>query len=113
MINRCHGGFGLSWDAQVAYLDRAGIAYTLEDRESRDDTQRHGQRIKLASGNPFYDREIQRDDPILVALVKEMGEEVNGSFANLRVVKIPGDVEWHIDEYDGLEWVAENHRTWQ
>ena len=113
VINRCHGGFGLSWDAQVAYLDRAGIAYTLEDRESRDDTQRHGQRIKLASGNPFYDREIQRDDPILVALVKEMGEEVNGSFANLRVVKIPGDVEWHIDEYDGLEWVAEKHRTWQ
>ena len=113
VINRCHGGFGLSWDAQVAYLDRAGIAYTLEDRESRDDTARHGQRIKLASGNNFYDREIQRDDPILVAVVKEMGEEANGSFANLRVVKIPGNVAWVIDEYDGLEWVAEEHRTWQ
>ena len=60
-----------------------------------------------------YDREIRRDDPILVALVKEMGEDVNGGFANLRVVKVPGDVEWHIDEYDGLEWVAEDHRTWQ
>jgi len=113
VINRCHGGFGLSWDAQIAYLDRAGIAYTLEDRESRDDTARHGQRIKLASGNDFYDKEIRRDDPILVALVKEMGEDVNGQFANLRVVKVPGDVEWHVDEYDGLEWVAENHRKWQ
>lgn len=113
VINRCHGGFGLSWDAQVAYLDRAGIAYTLENRESRDDTSRYGQRIKLASGNDFYDREIQRDDPILIALVKEMGKDANGQFANLRVVKVPGDVKWHVDEYDGLEWVAEDHRTWQ
>ena len=113
VINRCHGGFGLSWDAQIAYLDRAGIAYTLENRESRDDTSRYGQRIKLASGNDFYDREIQRDDPALVAVVKEMGEDADGQFANLRVVKVPGDVEWHVDEYDGLEWVAENHRRWQ
>lgn len=113
VINRCHGGFGLSWDAQIAYLDRSGIAYTLENRDSRDDTNRHGQRIKLASGNDFYDSEIQRDDPALVAVVKEMGKYANGQFANLRVVKIPGDVEWHVDEYDGLEWVAENHRKWQ
>ena len=48
-----------------------------------------------------------------VALVKEMGEDANGNFSNLRVVKIPGDVEWAIDEYDGLECVAEKHRTWQ
>ena len=113
VINRQHGGFGLSWDAQVAYLERAGIAYTLEDRESRDDTQRHGQRIKLSSGDYWYDREIARDDPALVSVVREMGEEANGNFANLRVVTIPGNVDWMIDEYDGLEWVAEKHRTWR
>lgn len=113
VINRCHGGFGLSWDAQIAYLDRAGIAYTLENRDSRDDTIRYGQRIKLASGNDFYDSEIQRDDPALVAVVKEMGKDADGQFANLRVIKVPGDVDWYIDEYDGLEWVAENHRKWQ
>jgi hypothetical protein len=113
VINRCHGGFGLSWDAQIAYLDRAGIAYTLVDRVSRDDTQRFGQEIKLVSGDTWYDRQIERDDPVLVALVREMGEAVNSEFANLRVVKVPGDVEWEIEEYDGLEWVAEQHRTWQ
>jgi hypothetical protein len=113
VINRCHGGFGLNWDAQIAYLNRAGITYTLVDRVSRDDTQRFGQEIKLASGDAWYDREIARDDPVLVSLVREMGEAVNSEFANLRVVKIPGDVEWAIDEYDGLEWVSEKHRTWQ
>lgn len=25
---------------------------------------------------------------------------------------IPDDVEWEIEEYDGLEWVSEKHRTW-
>jgi hypothetical protein len=113
VINRCHGGFGLSWDAQIAYLERAGIAYTLIDRESRDDTRRFGQEIKLTTGRPWYDTEIARDDPILVGLVREMGKEVNNNFSDLKVVKIPGNVEWTIDEYDGLEWVAEKHRTWR
>lgn len=113
VINNCHGGFGLSWDAQIAYLERAGIAYTLIDRESRDDTVRFGQEIKLANGDNWYDREIDRDDPILVDLVREMGVEVNSNFSELKVVKIPGNIEWTIEEYDGLEWVAEKHRTWR
>jgi hypothetical protein len=114
VINRQHGGFGLSWDAQVTYLDRAGIAYTLIDRVSRDDTIRFGQEIILANGDDWNDRhDIARDDPILVAIVREMGKEANGEFSDLKVVKIPGDVEWTIDEYDGLEWVAEKHRTWR
>lgn len=113
VINRQHGGFGLSWDAQIAYLDRAGIAYDLEDRDSRDDTRRYGHMIKLATGDLWSDKNIARDDPILVALVREMGEAVNNNFAYLQVVKVPGDVEWVIDEYDGLEWVAEKHRVWR
>jgi hypothetical protein len=28
------------------------------------------------------------------------------------VVEIPDGIEWSIQEYDGLEWVAEKHRTW-
>jgi len=111
VINNCHGGFGLSWDAQIAYLDRAGIDYILRDRDSRDDTNRLGQRIFTDDGE-FHDREIPRDDPALVATVRAMGEQANGNFADLKVVKIPGDVQWQIDEYDGREWVSEIHRTW-
>ena len=113
VINRQHGGFGLSWDAQIEYLNRAGIAYNLEDRESRDDTQRYGHMIKLATGDVWNDKDIARDDPILVAVVRDMGVAVISNFAKLKVVKIPGNVEWTIDEYDGLEWVAEKHRTWR
>jgi hypothetical protein len=113
VINRQHGGFGLSWDAQIEYLNRAGIAYNLEDRDSRDDTRRYGHMIKLATGDMWSDKDIARDDPILVAVVRDMGAAVNGNFAKLKIVKIPGNIEWTIDEYDGQEWVAEKHRTWR
>jgi hypothetical protein len=25
---------------------------------------------------------------------------------------VPADAKWHVHEYDGLEHVAEDHRTW-
>jgi len=31
----------------------------------------------------------------------------------LKIVEIPADVDWVLMEYDGCEWVAEKHRTWQ
>jgi hypothetical protein len=37
---------------------------------------------------------------------------MNGDFAELKVVEIPDDVQWQIEEYDGKEWIAEKHRTW-
>ena len=58
-------------------------------------------------------RDVPRDDPALVATVESLGKASWGNYANLAVVEIPDDVLWHIAEYDGLEHVAENHRTWR
>lgn len=57
-------------------------------------------------------REIERDDPDLVAVVEAIGDEASGSCAKLVVVEIPDDANWQIEEYDGSEHVAEQHRTW-
>jgi hypothetical protein len=56
--------------------------------------------------------EISRADPYLVKIVREMGSSANGKFSNLKIVEVPGDVNWEVAEYDGNEWVAEKHRTW-
>ena len=89
VINCDYGGFGLSIKAQELY--------------------------KKFTGKPFpqFRWEIQRDDPYLVQVVLQLGEAASDGFANLKVVTIPDDVEWIIDEYDGNEWVAEKHRTWR
>ena len=89
VINDCYGGFGLSEHAIREYKKMAGI-----------------------TDNDFYDRDIPRDDPYLVKVVKSLGMSANGAHANLKIVEIPGDVEWLVQEYDGAEWIAEKHRTW-
>jgi hypothetical protein len=89
VINDCYGGFSLSDRAIKEYKNLAGI-----------------------TDNDFHDRTIPRDDPYLVKIVRDLGMSANGSCANLKIVEIPGDVSWHVAEYDGAEWVAEDHRTW-
>lgn len=56
--------------------------------------------------------DIERDDADLVKVVEEMKEDASGRFSKLEVVEIPKEVEFQIEEYDGIEWVAEKHRTW-
>ena len=89
VINDCYGGFGLSPRAIEQY-----------------------RRLACVTATDLYDRDIPRDDPYLVKVVRELGMGANGPHSNLKIVEIPGDVEWLIQEYDGAEWVAEKHRTW-
>jgi len=90
VINDCYGGFGLSDKAMEKYKSMAGIDDDL-----------------------FYHYDIERDDPYLIKIVREMGAAANGDFSNLKIVEVPADVDWIIQEYDGIEWVAEKHRTWK
>ena len=87
VINNRHGGFGLSKEALVLFNERSGAVVT-------------------------YDFNIKRNDPILVEVVEQLGEAANGDYAELRIIEIPDDVQWTIEEYDGAEWIAEKHRTW-
>ena len=87
VINKCYGGFGLSKEAQELYSKYAGVSKCRE-----------------------YD--LVRNDPHLVRVVEELKENADGQYSELKVVDIPDDVEYTIEEYDGQEWIAEKHRTW-
>lgn len=137
VINRCFGGFGLSHEAVMRYFEIKGITvypeqdqgywkfwtYWLvkpEDRiESKEGEAFYAMSIedrraynKAHSEQTVYPREIERNDPVLVQVVEELGDKANGDHAELKVVDIPDDVEYFIEEYDGLEHIAESHRTW-
>jgi hypothetical protein len=111
VINKQHGGFGLSHGAQIAYLERSQISYTLIARDDRHSNQRYGPMI-MVNGKHWYCKDIARDDPVLVNLVRELGQAACGEHARLKVVRIPADVDWQIEDYDGKEWISEQHRTW-
>ena len=111
VINRSHGGFGLSYEADLLYLKLAMIDYTTEDRLSRDDTARFGLQL-MVDGVAWRSVDLKRDDPVLVSVIKRLGKKANATHANLKIVKIPASVAWEIMEYDGREWVAEQHQRW-
>ncbi len=64
---------------------------------------------ELGGRDDFYEN---RSDPDLVKVVEELKNKANRSYSKLESVEIPDDVEWAIEDYDGIEWVAEKHRTW-
>lgn len=90
VINACHGGFGLSDLAMRRYAEMK----------------------KIEDVNTIHVYDIDRADPDLVQVVEELGEKSNDIYSVLHIVEIPEDVSWYIEEYDGLEHVAERHRTW-
>lgn len=99
VINRCWGGFGLSREALDRYCSEKGV-----------NPGKWNETWKFY--DEFSDHDIDRTDPVLVKIVEEMGEKSWGFAAELRVVDIPEGIDWYIHEYDGMEHVAERHRTW-
>ncbi len=89
VINTCCGGYSLSQKCVEWLVERDGV--TISEYTYADD----------------------RANPLLVAAVEALGAEAGGSCAELKVVDIPDEVEWQIESYDGREWVAETHRTWE
>jgi hypothetical protein len=100
VINDDYGGFGLSKMAIESYASRKGLTLGKWN-------QTYGYY------DDFMDRDIPRNDKDLVEIVESLGNLANGFCASLRIVEIPDGVEWHISEYDGIEHIAENHRTWR
>jgi len=95
VINACFGGFDLSDEAIAMFRERKGIA----------DTER-----------PTYADEIARDDADLIAVVEALGGKANTQYSQLKVVEVPmwlKEKGWTIEEYDGVEHIAESHRTWE
>lgn len=99
VINRRYGGFGLSKEGQELYCELKGI-----------DPGKYNKSFFYYEG--LVEHDIARDDPLLVEVVEVLGEKASGAYAGLKIVDIPDDVKWEIEEYDGMEWVAEVHRTW-
>jgi hypothetical protein len=117
VINRCFGGFGLSNEAFELLLQRKGIEFEkVPSKQSfRDGESDYFHKGHVGEDDHYlWDVDLckNRSDSDLVAVIEELGECANGWAAELAIVEIPDDVQWHIHEYDGIEYVAENHRTW-
>src|SRR6185295_8495927 len=109
VINTCHGKFCLSHKAflrlrelgqQEALAEPDGAAY-WPSASAPDEP----------SLNQFG-IQIPRDDQKLVQVVEELAAEANGHCAFLKIVEVPADARWQIDNMHGIEQISEIHRAW-
>jgi len=91
VVNGCYGGFRLSEKGMRRYADLSGNpmpAYRLYN-------------------------EYVRHDPILVQVVKKLGADANGKYADLQLDTVPIHLlsYYSLDEYDGEEHIQlhQNH----
>ena len=133
VINRCFGGFGISVAGIKRYTEVKGIElypFTCDHTDNDKVTQITWEDAltsnvwnihfstkpivdnKYDNGSYWYCRAIERNDPALVEVVEEMGDAAGGNFSSLKIVEIPDDVKWEIEDYDGQESVHEVHRSW-
>ena len=106
-----HGGFSLSRDAFLRLREMGNPVALAEvdigepwDKSKPDHLRGH-----YLDG---FCRSIDRDDPQLLKVVRELGQRAAGSCCELGIAEIPDGVEWAIDDYDGYETVEEVHREW-
>lgn len=138
ILNKCYGGFDVSEKAYQLYAKKKGLElYKYEydfdgnylnkkiklKRIEKSSllgqvylTKDFGERPELL-GEDFdkyhlYLRDSYREDPTLIEVVEELGEKASGLCGRLVVVEIPDDLDYVIDEYDGLETLHERVQEW-
>ena len=96
-INRCYGGFNLS--------DKA-----VEELRKRISDPK----IQSYSFQSYND-EYRRHHPVLIEVIKELGEEANGPFSKIEIDYIEEKYKDHysVKEYDGMECVDIRYHNYQ
>lgn len=137
-VNTQYGGFSISHEAVMLYAKLKGFnLYTFVNAKDETGMTNFDKEVpwdekeepplgmfhyskskelssegKIEDKDYFFERDIARDDPCLIKVIKKLKNKANGKFAKLGIAKIPSNIKWEIKEYDGSEWVAEVHRTW-
>ena len=105
VINRVYGGFDLSDEAYSFIAKKKGWQHACND---------YDRSYFITDNNDcMYACDLNRDDLDLVQCLETLGHAADGNYSELKIVEVPSDVNWTICEYDGIEWVAEQHRTWR
>lgn len=134
VINKSHGAFGLSYEAVMEYAKLKGIQlYAYSPMHTRMNislnkvveydgksnefiilysTEKLNKNSTLKKRGYFDPCRIRRDDPDLIKVVEKLGDTANSKYSKLKIVEIPDGINWEVEEYDGIEWIAESHRTW-
>ena len=131
ILNKCYGGFGVSKEAYELYAKKKGVTlywYEYANDESYKRATSYDPFNKalvkdfgdvvVKPNDDFWDyylrlNESSRTDSALIEVVEELGSErASGPYSKLVVVDIPDDLDYVIDDYDGIETLHQKVQTW-
>ena len=126
ILNKCYGGFSLSKEGYELYAKKKGLKlisynskiengkfiYRKTDKENIFNnyfTKDLGDNVEISDEDyekyHLYLREKAREDKTLIEVVEKLGEKASGMCGKLKVVEIPDNAYYVIDEYDGIETI--------
>ncbi len=139
-INSCYGGFRLSTKATqrihelkcphqrlMTFMEYTGgtgyVGNNMNYKFKSEDEARANTIKHQISSFPYivinnkilvddHDEDENRSCPILIQVIEELGEEASNKVANIKIVDIPDNTDYEIEECDGWESVAEKRRSW-
>ena len=124
ILNKCYGGFELSRKAYELYAKKKGLelytyTMTIENNKCKYKysdgsdffivyfTKNFGNNVEISKEDyekyVLYLSETAREDKTLIEVVEELGKEASGRCGELKIVKIPNNAFFIIDNYDGIE----------
>lgn len=118
-VNKCYGGFDLS-DKACERLVELGIPLLKYNKSGNlpkkaNDSPYIVKKDFLENLGKYYTSFTEyrwRTHPLLIQVIKELKKEANGRFGNIVIIEIPDNIDWEIDDYDGIETIHEAHQSW-
>lgn len=135
ILNKCFGGFDVSKEAYELYAKKKGLelfCYEMDIKDIKKPIYRYATK-KISLFNNYFIKDFgnnvritnedyekynlyldtsHREDPILIEVIEELGEKANGRFGELKIVEIPDELDYVIDEYDGIETLHQKVQEW-
>lgn len=133
ILNKDFGGFDISKKGYELYAKKKGLDLYMYETEfkgkncfykkTNDDalltqyfTKDFGDNIDISEEDyrnySLYLDGGHREDPILIEVVEELKEKANGKYSELKIVEIPDDLDYVIDNYDGIETLHQRVQEW-
>lgn len=138
ILNKCYGGFQVSDEGYQLYAKKKGLnlyRYNIEiinggkgiyKKVEKVDKKNYwkiyyftkdmGDNIEISDEDytkySLYLNYEYREDKALIETIEELGQNASGSCGNLKVVEIPDNLNYVIDEYDGIETLHEKVKVW-
>lgn len=109
VVNKCWGGFSISKECAELMAQKGCEVAKAELEEYNKDPKDH---MWYGYGYINNQNGYKRTSKFLVEAVEELGDKASGYCAELQIVEIPDDINWYIDDYDGIESIHEVHKSW-